>query len=86
MDREGNVRRVYGSGKTKSMKPYYKKMSGSQRTVVKITRDGKPKEEILMRLVALTFWGHLRKGVWQRGRRIREYQRSRRGSEVCMKV
>ncbi len=57
VDREGNVRRVYGSGKTRPITPYHRKMSGSQRMVVKLTRDGKPREEILMRIVALAFLG-----------------------------
>ena len=46
-DMEGNIRRVYQSGKTRLMTPYHKKMSGSQRLVVKMTRDKKAKEEIL---------------------------------------
>ncbi len=57
IDREANVRRVYASGRTRAMTPYHRKMSGSQRLVVKLTRDGKPREEVLMRLVALTFLG-----------------------------
>lgn len=56
-DTEGNVRRVYKSGKTRLMTPYHKKMSGSQRLVVKLTRDGKPKEEILVQIMAKTFLG-----------------------------
>ena len=39
------------------MTPYHKKMSGSQRLVVKLTRDGKPKEEILVQIMAKTFLG-----------------------------
>ena len=57
VDKEGNVRRVYLSGRTRALSPYHGKMSGSQRLVVKLTRDGKPKEEVLMQLVALTFLG-----------------------------
>lgn len=57
IDREANVRRVYASGKARAMTPYHKKMRGSQRIVVKLTKYGKPREEILMRLVALTFLG-----------------------------
>ena len=34
-DMEGNIRRVYQSGKTRLMTPYHKKMSGSKRLVVK---------------------------------------------------
>lgn len=55
VDTEGNIRRVYKSGKTRLMTPYRKKMSGSQRFVVKLTRDGKPKEEILVQIMAKTF-------------------------------
>lgn len=62
VDREGNVRRIYQSGKTKSMTPYKKKMSGSQRLVVKLTKDGNPKEEILIQLIAKTFIGQCPKG------------------------
>lgn len=57
IDKEGNVRRVYASGSTRAMSPYHRKMSGSQRLVVKLTRGGKPKAEVLMQLVALTFLG-----------------------------
>lgn len=57
VDREGNVQRVYASGRTRAMCPYHRRMSGSQRLVVKLTRDGRPKEEVLMRLVALAFLG-----------------------------
>ena len=57
-DIEGNIRRVYKSGKTRLMTPYRKKMSGSQRLVVKLTRDGKSKEEILLQIMARTFLGN----------------------------
>lgn len=57
-DIEGNIRRVYKSGKTRQMTPYRKKMSGSQRLVVKLTRDGKSKEEILLQIIARTFLGN----------------------------
>lgn len=56
-DREGNVRRVYQSGKTRLMTPYHKKMRGSQRLVVKLTINGKSKAEILLQIVAKTFLG-----------------------------
>lgn len=56
-DTEGKVRRIYGSGKTRLMTPYRKKMNGSQRMVVKLTIDGKPREEILMQVIAKTFLG-----------------------------
>lgn len=62
IDKEANVRRVYSSGSTRAMHPYHRKMSGSQRLVVKLTKDGKSKEEVLMRLVALTFLGPPPKG------------------------
>ena len=57
IDQEANVRRVYASGRTRAMTPYHRKMSGSQRLVVKLTSYGKSKEEVLMRLVALAFLG-----------------------------
>lgn len=62
VDKEGNVRRVFSSGKTRIMKPYHKKMSGSQRLVVKLTINGKAKEEILLQIVAKTFLGECPKG------------------------
>ena len=57
-DMEGNIRRIYQSGKTRLMTPYHKKMSGSQRLVVKMTRDKKAKEEILVQIMAKTFLGN----------------------------
>lgn len=54
---EGEVRHIYPSGKTRLMTPYKKKMRGSQRLVVKLTKDKKSKEVILMQIVALTFLG-----------------------------
>jgi len=56
-DKEGNVRRLYKSGKVRMMTPYHRKMSGSQRMVVKLTVDGKPKEEIVIQVIARTFLG-----------------------------
>lgn len=56
-DTEGNIRRVYSSGKTRLLRPYHKHMSGSQRMIVKLTRDGKSREEIVMQLIAKTFLG-----------------------------
>lgn len=58
VDTEGNIRRVYKSGKTRMMTPYHKKTSGNQRLVVKLTRDGKSKEEILVQIMAKTFLGN----------------------------
>ena len=57
-DIEGNIRRVYKSGKTRLLTPYHKKMSGSQRLVVKLSRGGKGKEEILAQIMAKTFLGN----------------------------
>ena len=62
VDREGRVRRVYKSGKTRLMTPYHKKMNGSQRMVVKLTKESKSKEEILMQIVAKTFLGEAPNG------------------------
>lgn len=54
----GDIRRVYAkSKKTKTLTPYHKKMTGSQRLVVKLTKDGKSKECIVMQLIARTFIG-----------------------------
>lgn len=57
-DIEGNIRRVYKSGKTRLLIPYHKKMSGSQHLVVKLSRGGKGKEEILAQIMAKTFLGN----------------------------
>ena len=38
VDMNGVVRRIYKSGKTRQMTPYHKKMSGSQRLVVKLQK------------------------------------------------
>lgn len=56
-DKEGNIRRVFLSGKTKMMSQYHKRMSGSQRLVVKLTKDKKSKEEIVLSVIARTFLG-----------------------------
>lgn len=54
----GNIRRIESrDGKPHIMTPYHKKMSGSQRLVVKLTKNGKSKECIVMQLIALTFIG-----------------------------
>lgn len=54
----GDIRRVYAkSKKTKTLTPYHKKMTGSQRLVVKLTKDGKSKECVVMQLIARTFIG-----------------------------
>lgn len=56
-DKEGNIQHVYSSGGARLMKPYHKKMSGSQRLVVKLTKNGKAKEEIVLNIMARTFLG-----------------------------
>lgn len=57
VDIEGNIRRVYKSGKTRPMTAYKKSMTGSQRLIVKLTKCGKPKEVIVLQVVARTFLG-----------------------------
>lgn len=61
-DKEGNIRRVFPSGKTRLMSQYYKRMSGSQRLVVKLTQDKKAKEEIVLNVIARTFLGPIPNG------------------------
>lgn len=62
-DREGRIRRRYRSGKTRLMTPYLKKkMSGSKRYLVKLTKEGRAKEEIVLQLVARTFLGPVPEG------------------------
>ena len=56
-DKEGSVRRVYKSGKTRILTPFPKKMHGSQRLLVKISIDGKGRDVVLMQLIARTFLG-----------------------------
>lgn len=58
IDINGNVQRVYPSGKTRMMTSYHKKnMGGSRRLVVNLTKDGKAKEERILQLMAKTFLG-----------------------------
>ena len=56
-DREGNFRRVYQSGKVRAMTPYRKKTQNNQRLVVKLSKDGKSKEEVVLNVMARTFLG-----------------------------
>ena len=62
VDREGRVRRVYASGKTRLMTPFHKKKSRSKGLVVKLTCNGKGKEVILMQIVAKAFLGPIPPG------------------------
>lgn len=62
VDREGRVRRVYKSGKTRLLKAYCKKTSSNQRLIVKLTINGKSKEVTLIQIVARTFFGEAPKG------------------------
>ena len=55
--REGQIRRVYDSGKTRYMTQYSKKMTGSKRLVVKLTKSGTSKEVIAMQVIAAAFLG-----------------------------
>lgn len=57
VNRDGEIRHIYKSGKTKQMTSYCKKMSRSQRMVVKLTIDGKSKEVMVHKIVADTFLG-----------------------------
>ena len=58
LDREGNCRRVYPSGKTRIMKPWRKtSLQGSKRLLISLSHDGKKKDWIFMQLMALTFLG-----------------------------
>lgn len=62
-DREGRIRRQYRSGKTRLMTPYQKKkMNGSKRYLVKLTKEGRTREEIVLHLVARTFLGPVPEG------------------------
>lgn len=54
----GQIRRVFPSGKTRMMTPYEKKkINGSKRFVVKLTKDGKAKEVMVLQIVARVFLG-----------------------------
>lgn len=59
VDMDGNIRRVYPSGKTRELRPYQKKrMRGSKRLVIHLTDDkGKTKEVKLLQIMARTFLG-----------------------------
>ena len=62
IDKEGNVQRVYASGRTRRLTPYKKRRSGGrqrERIMVKLTRDGegRGKDWELMQLVAMAFLG-----------------------------
>lgn len=57
VDQEGNVRRVFPSGKTREMTPYYKKVSSGKKLIVKLTINGNSKEETLLSIMAKTFLG-----------------------------
>ena len=61
-DCEGNIRRVYKNGKTKMLTPYLKNQRKRKVYVVKLTIDGKSKEEIMLGLMARTFLGPAPKG------------------------
>ena len=63
VSREGEVRRVLPSGKTRLLKPHIKKnMSGSKRLIVCLTHNGKSREEVVMSVVAKVFLGPCPKG------------------------
>ena len=62
VDREGRIRRVYSSGKTRLLQPFCKKTSSNKRLVVNLTMDGKAKEVTLIQIVARTFLGEPPKG------------------------
>lgn len=57
----GEVKRLYKT-KSKIMTPYHKRMKGSQRLVIKLTKNGKSKEVKLLSLIARTFLGPCPKG------------------------
>ena len=56
-DREGNIRRLYRNGKTRTLTPYHKKMNGSQRLVVKLSVNNQSREVIVIQVIARTFLG-----------------------------
>ena len=56
-DREGNIRRLYQNAKVRILTPYHKKMSGSQRLVVKLTANGQSREVVVIQAIARTFLG-----------------------------
>lgn len=63
VSREGEIRRVLPSGKTKLLRPHHKKnMTGSQRLIVHLTYKGKSKEVVVMNIVAKVFLGPCPKG------------------------
>ena len=59
---EGQVRRIYKNGKTKILTPYIKKGNRRDVYLVKLTKDKKGKEEIVLSLIARTFLGPVPNG------------------------
>ncbi|MEG2101968.1 MAG: NUMOD4 domain-containing protein [Flavobacterium sp.] len=57
VDKQGNIRRIYQSGKTRLMNPYCKKTSNNKRIIVRMSINGKSKEEAVIQIVAKTFIG-----------------------------
>lgn len=61
--REGQIRRVYPSGKTRLLTPYHHKMHGSQRLIVHLTdKNGKGKQVVVLGLIASMFLGRCPEG------------------------
>lgn len=54
---EGGIRRTYGNGRTRELKPFHHKMRGSQRLVVNLSMDGRRQMKVVSGLVALAFFG-----------------------------
>lgn len=61
-DMNGNVRRVYKSGKTRQMTAYHKKTGRGNGLIVKLTISGKAKEVALIQIMAKTFLGEAPNG------------------------
>lgn len=55
--RMGDVRRLYDSGKTRTLSPYTKKRVGPGKPFVRLTLDGKPREFTVLAVMVLTWHG-----------------------------
>ena len=59
-DREGNIRHIFPSGKSRIMTAYLKSTTNS--VVVKLTKEGRAKEESVLGIMARTFLGKVPNG------------------------
>ena len=54
---EGRIRRMFKNGRTRLLTPYHRRMTGSQRLVVKLCVGRKAREPVVIGVIAMTFLG-----------------------------